>query len=79
MGYYNPYQRGTASRALIEHLGGKPWKIQRSPKRVRSQLLGVAATSPTNAWTVGNSAHYGHGSRVRGPFARHWNGRAWKG
>ena len=45
-------------QTLIERWNGKVWKIQRSPNPAGSShwnfLTGVAATSPTNAWTVGN-------------------------
>src|SRR6202050_2360792 len=41
-----------------------------------SQLFGVTATSPSNAWAVGFSdADAGIGGAA---LAEHWNGRAWR-
>ena len=46
--------------------GTTGWKVQPSPNPGgSSNLLGVAATSRTNAWAVGN-------------HIEHWNGKAWK-
>lgn len=60
----------TTTRALIEHWNGRTWRIQRNGTRGFSELLAVAATSPTNAWAVGMSRS--------GGLIEHWNGRAWK-
>jgi hypothetical protein len=63
-------------RTLIEHWNGRVWKAQKSlnPGGTGYDFLyGVAATSPTNAWAVGNSGASG----VTG-LIEHWNGKAWK-
>ncbi len=39
-----------------------------------SFLTGVAATSATNAWAVGNDADYAFGDRF---VIEHWNGATW--
>jgi hypothetical protein len=67
---------GTGMRTLIERWNGKTWKVQASsnPRGVRrARLLGVAATSSTNAWAVGT---YDDGTGPR-PLIERWNGKAW--
>lgn len=67
-------------RTLIEHWDGKSWQVQPSPNRgsrraYDSQLVGVAATSPTDAWAVGSYLD------DRGDVAtliEHWNGKSWQ-
>ena len=65
---YSQLKNGSVYRTVIEHWGGKRWKIQRTPNPAGSTqtnvLSGVAATSPTNAWTAGQV-------RIRLP----WRGR----
>ena len=56
---------------LIVHWNGTAWKQQPSPTNA-IDLVGVAATSSTNAWAVGFA---GRGSPV---LIVHWNGTAWK-
>jgi hypothetical protein len=60
-------------RALIERWNGSAWKTQTAPAvGASSELSGVAALSPTNAWAVGTVDN--------GPdqgFVLHWNGTAW--
>jgi hypothetical protein len=71
-------------RTLIEHWDGSAWTIQKSPnvpsgkKTIFSpnSLYGVAATSPTNAWTVG---HHVVPSTVNSQtLIEHWDGTAWR-
>jgi GR25 family glycosyltransferase involved in LPS biosynthesis len=73
-GYYN----GTAKQTLIEHWNGTAWKQVTSPNPGGSShyniLNGVAATSSTNAWAVGD---YSNGTENR-TLIEHWNGAAWK-
>jgi hypothetical protein len=63
-----------AETGLIEHWNGTLWKVQPSPRPDDGDILhGVAATSASNAWAVGereahNKAH---------TLVEHWNGRAW--
>jgi hypothetical protein len=73
------YKNGTANRTLVEHWNGKAWKIQRSPSpRGLFDYSGVAATSATNAWAVGDYIT-GSGSTPKvNTLTEHWNGRAWK-
>ena len=42
-------------QTVIEHWNGTSWSVVKSPSpgSFSSQLLGVAAISPTNVWTVG--------------------------
>jgi hypothetical protein len=52
------YYNGTADQTLIEHWNGTSWKQVTSPNpggsSDDSSLGGVAATSSTNAWAVGD-------------------------
>jgi hypothetical protein len=68
----------TADRTLIEHWDGSAWKVQRSPNPSGlgegNFLYGVAATSLTDAWAVGEY-YKGTGNRT---LVEHWNGSAWK-
>jgi len=58
-------------RPLILRLTGSTWKRVPLPNVGRGFLSGVAATSASNAWAVGNL--------TSGPrFILHWNGSAWK-
>ncbi len=78
------YKHGPVLRTLIEHWGGRRWKIQRSRNPAggthNNLLYGVAATSATNAWAVGQYSH-GPGvvSKSFRPLALRWDGTAWKG
>jgi hypothetical protein len=73
--YYRP--GGSSTRTLVLHWNGRAWKRQSSPNARRdfNDLLGVAATSRTNAWAVGSSPYYKGGERI---LLEHWNGTAWK-
>jgi len=73
---------GTAARTLILRWDGTAWKRVTSPNPGTADnfLRGVAATSPANAWAVGEY------NNVRTPallsahrtLVVHWNGTAWK-
>jgi hypothetical protein len=73
---------GSESKTLIEHWNGKAWKVQPSPNPSRhySYLAGVAATSSTNAWAVGNTNQpvRSCGCNEDRSLIEHWNGKAWK-
>jgi hypothetical protein len=72
------YFNGTANQTLIEHWNGTAWKKVASPNPGGSSrlngLAGVAATSKSNAWAVGD---YGNGTAIQ-TMILHWNGSAWK-
>lgn len=58
---------------LVEHWNGSRWTIDKAPGSTPpnwSYLLGVAASSPRDAWAVG-LWHLGD-------FALHWNGSSWR-
>ncbi len=66
------------AKALIEHWNGSAWSVVKSPNAPLgdSILNGVAAISPTNAWTVGYT-FTDNASYVRQTLIEHWNGTAW--
>jgi hypothetical protein len=72
------YYDGTAYRTLIEHWNGHSWHVQKSPNvggsGANNNLYGVAATSPTDAWAVGD---YDNGQADQ-TLVEHWNGKVWK-
>jgi hypothetical protein len=72
------YIKGFVHHTLVERWNGKAWKVQRVPNPGGSAdsnaLVGVAATSPTNVWAVGDS----YNGTVFRPLVEHWNGKAWK-
>lgn len=62
---------------LIEHWNGSTWSVASSPNPAgsgNSQLLGVTALSPTNAWAVGS---YFVTDGARRTLIERWNGKAW--
>lgn len=68
----------TAARTLIVRWNGAHWHKVPSPNRgpLINELGGVAATSATNAWAVGD---YNTGnSTVEHTLIEHWNGSSWK-
>ncbi len=71
------YAKGGSVRTLIEHWNGVGWKLVPSPNAGgtagRDVLNGVAATSPDNAWAVGQ---YWNGHALQ-TLIEHWNGRRW--
>jgi hypothetical protein len=56
---------------VILHWNGTAWTQASSPAPGQfSQLVGVAATSASDAWAVG--------SDLGGTIVQHWNGTIWK-
>src|ERR1022692_2508358 len=75
------YENKSTQETLIEHWNGKAWKQMPSPSpdaspRGGPALSGVAATSTTNAWAVGN--YYDPTKQQTLTLILHWNGKAWK-
>jgi hypothetical protein len=66
----------STTRTLIERWNGSSWRRQKSPSvgSNDNHLLGVAATSSTNAWAVGS---YFNGVATR-TLVEHWDGTAWR-
>ena len=66
-------------QTLIEHWNGSHWRIVASPSPAGSgadnELDGVAATSRSNAWAVGQ---FWNGANWQ-PQIEHWNGKTWRG
>lgn len=57
-------------RALVESWTGSSWRIAASPRlSTHSELLGVTATSASDAWAVGQNGDHA--------LIEHWNGRSW--
>jgi hypothetical protein len=65
-------------RDLVLHWDGSAWKVQKTPTpylgSIGEGLLAVVATSPRNAWAVGNGSTFATGYM----WIEHWNGTAWK-
>jgi hypothetical protein len=62
----------TPSGSLIEHWNGSTWQMQVSPNPgAIPQLVGMAVTSPADAWAVGFYANSG-GAAFR-TLVEHWN------
>ena len=73
------YATGTGRLlTLIERWNGTAWKRQPSPNPGSSYntLTGVAATSATNAWAVGQASNDA-ASHAFQTLAEHWNGATW--
>ena len=67
----NTTAAGSVQQTLIEHWNGTSWSVVSSPNPGSSPVLsGVAATSATNAWAVGNSG-------FNQTLVRAWNGTKW--
>jgi hypothetical protein len=65
---------GPKCATVIEHWNGSSWALVPSPNPssvLVNVLLGVAATSPRNAWAVGTNDY-------ESTLIAHWNGMAWK-
>jgi hypothetical protein len=71
-----PVESGlSGANTLIEHWDGTAWTRAPSPNPgSESYLFGVAATSPTNAWAVGDYTTGGPGGFT---VIEHWDGTAW--
>jgi hypothetical protein len=71
------YSHAAAAQTLVERWNGAAWTVQNSPNpggaSNRNQLLGVAATSASDAWAVG---WYANGAAAR-TLVERWNGAAW--
>lgn len=66
---------GSSEQTLIEHFDGTKWTIVPSPTPDGAdQLSGVAAVTPTDAWTVGSSVSSTQASHT---LREHWNGKVW--
>jgi hypothetical protein len=68
-----------SGRTLIQRWNGRSWSIVPSPNPsedgVGSNLLGVAAASPTDVWAVGD---VDTGEFVMGTLVEHWDGASWR-
>jgi hypothetical protein len=77
VGYYGSFN--TQDQALIAHYNGTGWKVQKSfnpgGTSAFNGLLGVAATSATNAWAVG---YYDSAAGAIDTLIEHWPGGSWK-
>lgn len=66
-----------ASAPLIIHWNGRQWaRVPAAPVPgyATTELLGVAAASPSNAWAVGEAENTANQLRT---VTEHWNGRTW--
>jgi hypothetical protein len=72
------YSNGTANQTLIEQWDGTTWRTVPSPNpggpSRDNELLGVTATSLSNAWAVGD---YSDGAGLL-TLIEHWNGSKWQ-
>jgi hypothetical protein len=68
----------SAGLTLVEHWNGKAWKVQPSPNpggANGSQFWGVAATSATNVWAVGDIDFPNGADKT---LIERWKGKSWK-
>jgi hypothetical protein len=78
-------QHGWAAGSLcrdcfaVQHWDGTAWQPQDVSVNPRNgyQLLGVAATSPNNAWAVGDYTTDWDGPGPARTWIEHWDGTAW--
>ena len=75
------YAGSHVEQTLIEHWNGTAWKQVPSPNPATgglgfNELTGVAATSATNAWAVGD--YINNSDTAVQTLIAHWNGTAWK-
>jgi hypothetical protein len=81
-GYYCTSGSFLPCRTVVEHWGGKAWRVQRSlnphPRGGDDELDGVAATSSHNAWAVGSYDANNKNTPKINTLIEHWNGSAWK-
>ncbi|MHB8600247.1 MAG: hypothetical protein ACYDER_25980 [Ktedonobacteraceae bacterium] len=75
--FSNSHLITSAAKAFIEHWNGSAWSVLQSPTTPLdgSDLSGVAAISPTNAWAVGNA--YSSNDNELQTLIEHWNGASW--
>lgn len=62
-----------AGSALALHWNGAGWKPVPVPQAPQSEIEGVSALSPSDAWVVGS----GPGNPAANTLVLHWNGTAW--
>jgi hypothetical protein len=64
---------------VIEHWDGTSWKQQSMQAAgFSTQLAGVSAVTPTNAWAVGSTdVTNADGSASNQPLIEHWGGSSW--
>src|SRR5260221_12819267 len=67
----------SAFRGFCLHWDGKAWK-QVPSVPVDGELLGVAVTQRSHAWTVGFAYVKVHRHLYERTFIEHWNGRVWR-
>jgi hypothetical protein len=69
------YSRGGHIRPLIVHWDGTAWTKVPVPSlpHTGAYLAGVAATSATDAWAVGQTDIFGHNQT----YILHWDGTSW--
>jgi hypothetical protein len=65
------YADGGIGKTLIEHWDGESWQVVASPTDPGqyTELLGVSAIAPNDAWAVGQVG--------AGTFSVHWDGTEW--
>jgi hypothetical protein len=73
------YFSNGVTKTLIEHWGGRRWRIVPSPNpaagaHTSNQLLAVVALSAKNAWAVGV---YQKATTSQRTLIEHWNGTRW--
>lgn len=61
-----------ATKIVVEHWGGRAWKVQPSPNPRGAYLSGVAATSRASAWAVG---YYDNNGKKQ-TLVERWRGRS---
>jgi hypothetical protein len=70
--------QGSANKAFIVHWNGTAWNRVLAPTPVPGvSLLGVTATSPRDAWVVGQTAHKNACGPQCATVIEHWNGSSW--
>ncbi len=72
------------SYSLVEHWDGSRWSVVPSPNpssshyKINSIILqGIAASSATDIWAVGNYANYNSKKPFSFALIEHWNGTKW--
>lgn len=78
VGYYHN-RAASADQTLVLHWDGATWRHVASPNPRSSrgaELYGVAATSPRNAWAVGEYYNGLKGAYLT--LVLHWDGTGWK-
>jgi hypothetical protein len=73
-----------ALKTLVLHWNGSSWRQAASPSPGGSatpsfsNLSGVSALSPADAWAVGSYGHFTAQAAAGKPLMLHWNGTTWK-